>query len=116
MLNGEKIDFESTEVDADSPLARAILVKAKLQVYGFPPDTRLTRAGDFLIVRGYGGIFIYSGRDVEIRFLGTLKPIPFEGLPAEPDPAVLDSVTQPPVLPRPEDDLCPDCVFPVVSS
>ncbi len=113
-LNGQPIDFETTVVDESNYFASAVIVKGKQRFYGFPPRSTVTRIGEFIVIRGYGGIFIYEGRDVVVRRLARQEPLEFGDLPIDGNQTILDALAKRNQQMRPSDDVCPDCVLPIV--
>lgn len=104
-----------TLVPPGHPFANAVVVKGKLRTYSFPPGATLSRAAGHLVVRGYDGIFIFASSQVQVRHLSIAQPLEIDSLPEERNSAILKSaLSSPSRRERPHDDICPDCIVPVV--
>ncbi|MBV8490008.1 MAG: hypothetical protein JO199_05695 [Candidatus Eremiobacteraeota bacterium] len=114
--SARSVDFE-TVVPKDDPMATAIVVKGKTRLYLFPPGSEVTRTESHLIIRGYTGIFAYAASDVKARRLGEKALLDLSRLAEDRDAELRRTLNDARTdLPRPADDLCPDCVVPVVSA
>jgi hypothetical protein len=103
--------FTDTTIVKSGPFAGSYEVRGRQSSYFFPPNTLITTAGNDLLVRAYGEIFVYRLTGARVRKMSSLDWIDAKDFPAERNDAILIAYRKSigTGTPRGAGMDCPDC-------
>jgi hypothetical protein len=107
-----------TVLPANHPEANGFVVAAPGRAYFFPDTAVVTTSGQYTIVRGYDGLFVFPKFTTYVRRMSSSTATPTSSIPVETNSSLVNAfATQ---SPRSSyggtDDPCPDCSFAVLQS
>jgi hypothetical protein len=107
-----------TVLPPNDPQANGFVVVSPSRGYFFPDTAVLSTYGQYTVVRGYNGLFVFPSATTYVRRMSSAAALPASSIPAETDSSLTNAFAS--QSPRStyggNNDPCTDCLFAVLQS